>query len=880
LPAVGLALVAASCGRLGMGPRRAFIGGAVVVLARRRPLATLRPRFGVGLPARRAARLPRRRAVTGGGHPGHRAEALLGRQRRPARGVSPLCRRDWAGAPTGPPLRPQFAASFSSRVPAVRPPYSDPWLIPAWVHAKEGADVWADDEELVALAYQRFLLQLGFADRLLGELLEQLRSRGLYERALIVVTADHGIVHCPGHARRGAPGEDLRAELMPVPHFVKLPAQRAGAVRDDVAETIDVLPTVADVLGVEVPWAIDGRSLLAPGLRRSRQRFVVRGGDDGREEVQIYDPDDELKYRVSEHWLAIFGSGRTNPAGLFRFGAGRALVGRPLADFDVVAGQGWSVAWRAPGRYAAVDPAADPVPVHLVATLEGPPGVLPPRRWAIVVNGVVRAVVPAFRAPDGTFRLDAVVSENALRPGANELAAFFLEGDDGDAPKFHLALPRDSAAAARQIYESLPEMLFTTAAGFDALVPTTGWATTTAGALQLAGEPVAPQLTFTVPGLRGRHRAGLRVDVESPADSRVCVSYQTVEEPRFRWTRRRCEAILAGRREVFLAIEDHDLNGVLRLELGGVPGDYVLRALMVRGAANAVGSGSPGGDHAMGKDDRSLLPLERWQAQLPALAERYRSNRPTPHVHLVDFLDPATARAVAAAFPRPEDTAWIQYQHYNERKLGKTDRDAFPPLIGRLVDELNSAPFVAWLEALTGIRGLIPDPALEGGGMHQSERGGFLNVHADFTMHHHHTDWHRRCNLILYLNEGWQESWGGALELWDAKMQRCEVRVPPLLNHAVIFNTTETSFHGFPEPLRCPPGETRKSLALYYYTRERRPHRARPTDYRARPGDGWKRLPIWLDKKAVALYSAIKRRFGLSDDFASRLLGWLARRRR
>ena len=118
-----------------------------------------------------------------------------------------------------------------------------------------------------------------------------------------------------------------------------------------------------------------------------------------------------------------------------------------------------------------------------------------------------------------------------------------------------------------------------------------------------------------------------------------------------------------------------------------------------------------------------LFPLARWQAALPDLASRFQSARPTPHVHLEDVLDVADARALAAAFPMPDQQSWIQYQHFNENKMGMTKRGLFPPLLGRLVDELNGPAFVSWLEELTGMRGLVADPDLEGGGLHQSGRG-------------------------------------------------------------------------------------------------------------------------------------------------------------
>src|SRR5277367_5313825 len=273
--------------------------------------------------------------------------------------------------------------------------------------------------------------------------------------------------------------------------------------------------------------------------------------------------------------------------------------------------------------------------------------------------------------------------------------------------------------------------------------------------------------------------------------------------------------------------------------------------------------------------ENSVFPYAKWSVRLPALARQYRENNPCPHLLLKDFVDPATALACAEEFPGPTTQAWIHYKHQNENKLGLAKRDMFPQHLGRLTDELNSPEFVNWLSELTGIPNLMSDPGLEGGGLHQSTRGGFLNVHADFSMHHYHKHWRRRVNLILYLNPEWEEAWGGSIELWDTQMKHCVAKYPPFLNHALIFNTNEESLHGFPDPLQCPENASRKSLALYYYTEEHDPQvHGRSTDYRARPTDGVvKSALIWLDKKAVDVYSRAKARFGFSDDFASRILG-------
>jgi len=276
-----------------------------------------------------------------------------------------------------------------------------------------------------------------------------------------------------------------------------------------------------------------------------------------------------------------------------------------------------------------------------------------------------------------------------------------------------------------------------------------------------------------------------------------------------------------------------------------------------------------------------LFPYERWESLLPALNSQYRENRPCPHILLEDFLDSGIAEKLASEFPQSASAAWTQYKHANENKLGMPKRELFPPTLGAVTDELNSPEFVAWVSELTGIPNLMADPMLEGGGLHQSGPGGYLNVHTDFSMHHFHTHWHRRVNLILYLNPGWKEQWGGSIELWERKMARCGAKYPPLLNHALIFTTDERSLHGFPDPLTCPEGESRKSLALYYYTLEHgKKVSGHSTDYFARPQDGLtKAATIWLDKKAVDLYSRAKARFGFSDEVASKVLGFLSRKK-
>jgi len=280
---------------------------------------------------------------------------------------------------------------------------------------------------------------------------------------------------------------------------------------------------------------------------------------------------------------------------------------------------------------------------------------------------------------------------------------------------------------------------------------------------------------------------------------------------------------------------------------------------------------------AMKTAESSVFPFEKWLPQLSALSKKYQAASPFPHIVLEDFLNHDSLDKALSDFPDVRSGDWIHYLHINEKKYGKTNAKQFSPAIRRVVDELNSPEFVALLTKLTGIHGLFADPSLEGGGLHQSVKGGYLNIHADFTVHPHHRNWRRRVNVLVYLNKDWPESYGGQLELWDRQMKACEHKVTPLFNRSVIFNTDADSFHGHPDPLQCPEGVSRKSIALYYFTEEKTPPKIQSTEYRARPSDGFKAMWIYLDKMALRFYDRIKRALGLDDSFASNVLNSIYR---
>lgn len=200
--------------------------------------------------------------------------------------------------------------------------------------------------------------------------------------------------------------------------------------------------------------------------------------------------------------------------------------------------------------------------------------------------------------------------------------------------------------------------------------------------------------------------------------------------------------------------------------------------------------------------------------------EAYAQAKPFPHIVIDNFLPEALLNTALSEFPQVDSIDWQRFNSSAEKKNASRDELQMSETIRILLYQLNSSTFIKFLETLTGIDGLIPDPHFVGGGLHQIERGGFLKMHVDFNKHKT-LKLDRRLNLLIYLNKDWQEEYGGNLELWDQNMTQCEKKIMPIFNRCVIFSTTDFSYHGHPNPLTCPEGQTRKSLALYYYSNGR-----------------------------------------------------------
>jgi hypothetical protein len=246
------------------------------------------------------------------------------------------------------------------------------------------------------------------------------------------------------------------------------------------------------------------------------------------------------------------------------------------------------------------------------------------------------------------------------------------------------------------------------------------------------------------------------------------------------------------------------------------------------------------------------------------LAARFQNASPFPYVIADDILPATLLDDVLSEYPEPEDVEWQSFDLPTEMKLALADTDRMGPVTRHLLAELNGQVFVDFLERLTGIPGLIPDPHYEGGGLHQIRRGGFLKIHADFNRHSR-LPLDRRINVLVYLNHDWPEAFGGHLELWNKTMTRCEVRTLPIFNRMVIFTTSDFAYHGHPDPLTCPPNRARRSIALYYYTNGRPSSelsRSHTTLFRARPHESISRSRYWQNVAVrwmpPALYDAAR----------------------
>ncbi|HKG36990.1 MAG TPA: sulfatase-like hydrolase/transferase, partial [Solirubrobacterales bacterium] len=330
------------------------------------------------------------------------------------------------------PPDPQEFEEFLDTIPAKRRALSlihmelphEPWRYFPSGRNWDGRDIsnlntdnaarWAVGSAGIATAQQRHHLQTGYADHLVGQMIDRLQRTGIWDDALVVVTADHGISFTPGIPRRTATATNLGGVTNP-PLFIKYPGQRRGKVSQVHSRTIDILPTIAEVLGIEVPFDMEGE----PISRRPRGGRIemLTGGD-----KQLSEP---LSLMIAQRRAIVARTAyRLGTRGILDLGPASYLLGMPAPPLSIGLDPDRVAGVEELGSYEDIDADAEELPAFVAGTLEGiDPGTL----IAIALNGRVEGTARAF-LDDEEVRYGAVLPPSAFHEGANPVGIYEVSG--------------------------------------------------------------------------------------------------------------------------------------------------------------------------------------------------------------------------------------------------------------------------------------------------------------------------------------------------------------------------------------------------------------------------------------------------------------------
>ena len=283
-----------------------------------------------------------------------------------------------------------------------------------------------NDEGTTTHGLQRHLLQVGYTDRVLGQVLDRLKKAGIYDRALIVVAADHGHSFRPGQRRRSPTAANVE-DVLEVPLLVKRPGQTEGATFDHLVQTIDIVPTIAAEIGAQPPWPVDGKPLHDPSSREIRVCCFKEG-----DAVRSFRTDPIRRQQTLDRLDRLFGGNAENPfQGVFAAGprpdllgrAANGLIGSDAAGDDPVAGG--TAFLEGQSAYRNVRPETGFIPSLVSGRIE--PGVADGMQVAISVDGTVRATAETF-TDRGASRFAALVEERWLTAGGHEIGVYAIRG--------------------------------------------------------------------------------------------------------------------------------------------------------------------------------------------------------------------------------------------------------------------------------------------------------------------------------------------------------------------------------------------------------------------------------------------------------------------
>jgi hypothetical protein len=307
--------------------------------------------------------------------------------------------------------------------PSGREYASDRWAIPG---LDMQSDMWDADERLVIQGYQRHLLQVGFVDTLLGNLIAKLREQDMYERSLIIVTADHGINFQPGKNRRNIT-EEHPGNVMLVPLFIKAPHQHEGVISDHVVESVDILPTIADILDIQLPWNVDGYSAVDNSFPERQERTVY---NHLYEKIKIGSNRDMLEQDLKRK-LALFGDASQHDS-LFTSGRHGSLMGLDVADTGAQDQSASSAVLDRGHLFQDVDPDTSFIPAHITGRMV--PGLESDDQLslAVAINGRIAGISQTYLNKDKETLFSFIVPETVYEKGMNEIEIFVIEEKQGD----------------------------------------------------------------------------------------------------------------------------------------------------------------------------------------------------------------------------------------------------------------------------------------------------------------------------------------------------------------------------------------------------------------------------------------------------------------
>jgi hypothetical protein len=276
---------------------------------------------------------------------------------------------------------------------------------------------WGDNDWLVTIGQQRHLLQVGYTDKLIGNLIARLKDQKIYDKALVIVTSDHGVSFWPNSSRRARgfikPG--TQRDVLGIPLIMKMPNQQQGQIRDDPFRSIDIVPTIGHVLGVEIPWETDGQA-------------VITSASESQIEPNVSHPYvDNISLKRK---LRIFGSGITKPDGLYQIGNHQGLIGRQIIDMEFDDNGEVSVSIDQSEYLSSVDFNDPYIPAYITGRIVHKNVHHEATPLAIAVNGTISALTTSYVTKEGQ-QFSVIIPEKSLQEGNNLIDVFSINEING-----------------------------------------------------------------------------------------------------------------------------------------------------------------------------------------------------------------------------------------------------------------------------------------------------------------------------------------------------------------------------------------------------------------------------------------------------------------